>query len=172
MNATELDDDPKVDGQFQLQGDSLARLFKVLELEPMASDLAKQKSTAFDITSSINVDVDKETLVLPDFKAKLLGTEVNANLTANDIHEDEPSAKGSITAKGSNLPLILKLAGQFQGKDSALIRLANDLANSQDKSFDISTEFDADLEDGTAEIPKLNARLLGADIQGHSQPMN
>ena len=161
-------DEPVMDGKLNLQGKDLAQLFKVFEIEPLASELAKQKDNRFSISTSFNANMDDEVLTIPDLKVNGLGAEITGDVTATRIQSDKPSTKGVIRANGSNLPLLLKVLGQFQGgKDSTLSQLAKDLSDTADKSFDITTEFNSDLSQGVANVPKLSAKLLGASIEGN-----
>lgn len=160
-------DQPKVDGKLQLQGKDIARLFKVFEIEPLASELAKQQDKSFSITTSVNVDFDEDKLSIPDLSLKLLDADIAAAVTASNLQNESPSAAGELQAKGTNLPLLLKLFGQFQGgQDSTLSKLANDVARTKHKSFDIQTKFSSDMSKGTVDVPSLSAKLLGANIQG------
>ena len=168
LTATDVDSsEPSAKGQFQFQGDDLARLFKVLEIEPLASDLANQKDRSFSIQSSFDANLDDGTASLPDLTARLPGTELNVKVNASQLDEASPSAKGSLIAKGSDLPLLIKLLGQFQGgDDQSLAKLGKDLSKQGHKSFDVNTEFDLNLANGTINIPALSAQLIGADIKG------
>ncbi len=165
--------EPSVEGKFVLEGKDIANLFKVLEIEPLASELAKQKNKSFQLNSSLAMDMDEQTFEMPDLSMKLLGSDINASIDATNIKSDAPSAKGKLIAKGTNLPLFLKVFGQFQsGETKTLSTLGNDLSKTKQKSFDVAIEFDSDLDKGVVSVPALSAKLLGATIEGELSAKN
>lgn len=174
INARDVQsDDLSLDGDLALQGQDLAKLFKILEIEPLASQLAKRKDKSFQIVSKVNLNLDDESLTIPELTAKLLGADIKANVTASNIQQASPSAQGKLSAKGDNLPLLLQVLGQFQGgEEPTLSNLGKDLGKLKDKSFDIATEFNSDLEKGVVNVPALAAKLLGARINGQVSAQN
>ncbi len=171
LKASDIDSDPLVDGKFKLTGKSLAQLFKVLEVEPLATDLAKLKTSSFDISSSVNVDMEEQIVKVPDFIMKGLGTDINANVTASGLQSESPAAQGTLTAQGNNLPLLLEVVGQLQG-DKNLIEFGHTLINTKQKSFDIASTFDLNPSVGKLNVTSLNAKALGLTVNGKMNSSN
>jgi len=168
LEATEVQSGtPGVSGDLELSGQDLAKLIKVLEIEPLASDLAKLQDRSFKVSTRLEADLAEDTVAIPKLVVTGLGTQIDASLNVRDLKGDTPSAKGSLQAKGSDLPLLLQLMSQFMGGDAAQIsQIGKQLSVDGGKGFDVSTEFDADMSKGRIDVPKLSAQLPGASIKG------
>jgi uncharacterized protein involved in outer membrane biogenesis len=165
------DPDPTIETDINLSGNDMALLFKVAEIEPIASTLASLSDRSFNLATSIKVDLDDEELEIPELQANILGASVSAQLEARDIKStDEIVLRGTVNAEGQDLPVLLQLAGQLQGgTESGLSQLATQVRNSANRSFKFNVEFDADMDDGDIAVTGLQANLLGADITGEFQ---
>lgn len=161
---------PAIKADLNLSGEDLARLMKVLEIEPLASDLAKLKDRSFKVSTHIESDLSQDTVAIPELSVTGLGAEINGNLDVRNLKGDSPSAKGRLAAKGSDFPLLLQLASQFMGGDAAqLSELGSQLGSDQGKDFEVTTEFDADMTQGRIDVPALSARIPGASLNGKLQ---
>ena len=103
---------------------------------------------------------------VPKIEAKLLGNTITGQLTAENADSDKPAVKGSLQAKGADLAGLLAVAAGFQADGAGLRDMAKELRKEKDKSFNVSADFDADMNSGRIELPKLSADLLGLEIRG------
>jgi AsmA protein len=87
------------------------------------------------------------------------------------MHTDKPGFKGSLDAAGADLPLLLRAAGAMQ-PDSALSDYGRKLGTVKDRSFQVKTDFDADLKSGNIDLPALDARGLGLSVAGRLAAKN
>ena len=117
---------------------------------------------ALDADTRINLK--KQTVVMKGMTLKGLGLDVNGNLNASKINTGSPAVNGTLTATGSDLALLFRLAGNEP--------LASQVASIKDRSFSIKTNLDADMESGRVNVSDLNAKLVGAVIKGQVDARN
>ncbi|MBI4005880.1 MAG: AsmA family protein [Gammaproteobacteria bacterium] len=158
---------PVVNGKIDAKGNDLALLFKVAGIEPLAGQLAGLQDRSFDIKTSLDADLEKSNIKVSNLNAQLLGATINGQIDASNIQSKTPSAKGKLKASGPDLPALLQVAGQFEGGEEPKFKgLGKQLSKVSDKTFDVSADFDADLEKGNIKVSDLDAQLLGASIKG------
>jgi len=174
LNASNIKSgQPITEGQLSVSGDDLARLFKVAGIEPLASQLAKLKDRSFDLKTSLSADMQKGNIAISDLKANLIGASISGQVEASNIESDTPAIKGKLKASGPDLPTLLQVAGQFEGgKDPKLKVLGEKLSKASNKSFEVNTEFDADLASGNINVPALSVKTLGVSVDGQLQANN
>ena len=98
---------------------------------------------------------------------KALGAVIQGQLEANNLQGGNPSARGKLKATGPDLPAVMQVAGQFEaGDDPKLKELGRKLAQVKDKSFDVSAEFDSNLQQGNIQVPDFYVSTLGIDARG------
>lgn len=168
VNASGIDSGkPEVGGQIEIKGKDLAQLFKIMEVEPLASQLAKMSDKTFAITSSFNADTKRNDVDISKLDMTLLGNKISAEIYARNLASDTPAAKGKINASGADFPALIQIASQFSGDgDQGLKSLSSELANAT-KPFDIKTDFDIDLKSGLVEVPALSINALGMKTSGN-----
>ncbi|MFQ5660991.1 MAG: AsmA family protein [Gammaproteobacteria bacterium] len=149
---------PAATGEITVKGEDLARLAKVLEIEPAATELARLKDRSFNIGLKLNSDLSEDRVILSDLQAALLGTTVKGQLDAARVRSETPAVKGRIDIQGADLARLFKVAG--------IEPLGSTLAKLKQRSFKIKTDLDADLEKGRVHIAGLDARMLGATVKG------
>jgi uncharacterized protein involved in outer membrane biogenesis len=155
---------PAMTGELKVTGADLARILRVLEIEPLASEIGKTADRSFDLTTSMEADLGAGDLMIPKLSARLLGASIEGQLKASKIQSEKPALKGVLTARGPDLPALLLLGSQFSGGgDRAIKNIGKALANAPSKAFDISADFDADLGYGEVRIPQLKVNALGMD---------
>ncbi|MCG8325273.1 MAG: AsmA family protein, partial [Thiotrichales bacterium] len=158
---------PGLTGQLELSGQDLAKLVRVLEIEPLATDLAKLKDRSFTVSTELQTDLSEDAVAVPKLRISGLGAEIDARLDLRQVRGKTPSASGKLDARGSDLPVILQLLSPFLGADATQISaIGKQLAAGGDKGFAVNTEFDADLDKGMIRVPTLSARLPGASVKG------
>ncbi|MBL1141959.1 MAG: AsmA family protein [Proteobacteria bacterium] len=165
-SAKILSGKPEVSGEVAINGKDLAALLKIVEVEPLASQLAKMSDKKFDISTSFNADTNRNDIDISKLDISLLGNRINAEIYARNIGSETPAAKGKIKANGADLPALIKIASQFMGEASQDLKsLSSELASAS-KPFDVQTDFDVDLKSGVIDIPSLSIKALGMDASG------
>ncbi len=157
---------PAINGNLNVKGKNLPQLFKIMEIEPLASQLADLPEKQFDIATTFDADLERNDIVINPLTMNMLGNSVNAEVVARNIQSSTPAAKGKIQASGPNLPVLISIASQLQGASKEKSKkLANELAKSP-KSFSIASDFDVDLKAGTVNIPSIAVDALGTKTSG------
>lgn len=157
---------PKVTGNIDVKGKDLPQLFKIAEIEPLASQLAKMSDKTFDVSTSFNADMERNDVDINKLAINTLGNMINAEIYARNVNSDTPAAKGKVKASGPDLPSLIKIALQFMGDGKKDIKSLSKQLASAPKSFEIETDFDIDLKAGTVEIPGLSINALGITAAG------
>ena len=158
---------PSISAELEGQGADLALLFKVAEVEPLASQLARLRERGFQFNTTATADLERGDLELPEVSVRLLGATLAGAARARDLHSAAPSYQGNLKARGPDLPLLMQVLGQLQsGSDSPLTRYGKKLAGRAAGAFEVAAEFDGDLKSGTVSIPVLSAQALGLAVAG------
>ncbi len=150
---------PAIRGQIVAEGKDLLWLARVAGMEAAAKELSNVSDRAFTVKTDLDADLEKGTITLSNLDAKLLDTALKAQLDARRIRTETPAVSGTIDARGPDLARLLAVAG--------VQPLAGQLAGLKDRSFDFKAKLDTDLEKGYVKVSGLDARLVGATIQGH-----
>lgn len=169
---------PDVSGELAAQGSDLPSLLALgaqlrpgADLKALNAALAGLKDRSFQAAATFGSDGAQVTV--PSLQAQGLTSTVNGNLQIRDILADQPAVAGKLALEGADLPLLLGVAGAFQGTEGAGLRAAAaQLAKGKDKGFKVDTQFSTDPKAGTASVPALDARLLGAQVAGNLQVAN
>ena len=152
---------PQINGNVDVAGKDLPQLFKILEIEPLASQLAKMSDKTFNLGTTFNVDMDRSDIDISKLDINVLGNKITAEIAARNIKSDTPAAKGRLKASGPDLPTLIKIAVQFTGDGSQDLETLSKQLSAAPKAFDVSTDFDADLKTGSVDIPSLSIKALG-----------
>ncbi len=110
------------------------------------------------LMSVIDVNLSTDTVSISDLVFDGLDTHADGNITAGKIKSGKPAVKGNLHIAGKDLAILFKAA--------EIEPLAGQLAKLEDRSFDISADFDADMEQGDAYLKGLTVNMLGAVIKG------
>ena len=156
-------DSTAVQGTINANGKDLALLFSVAGMPSLASQLKDQGDRSFDIKTTLDADLGKGRVKVSSLDASLLGSTINAQLEASNIQSGSPAVQGTINARGNDLTPLLRIAG--------LESLVSQVKE-HDRSFDIKTTLDADLGKGNVNVSNLDAKLLGATINGQVDASN
>ncbi len=167
LNASKiLSGKPEVAGEIVLNGNDLAQLLKIMEVEPLASQLAKLSDKSFKINTTFNADTDRNDVDISKLDVAMLGNKINAEIYGRNLGSETPAAKGNIKASGADLPALIKIASQFMSEDGLDLKsLSSELASAP-KPFDVATDFDVDLKSGVVDIPNLSVKALGMTASG------
>ena len=164
---------PAITATLDAQGKDLSLLFKALEVEPLASQLARLAERSFRINAMVDADLERGDIGLSELTARLLGADISGEVQARNVHSQAPGYQGAIRAGGPDLPTLLQVLGQLQGgRDAALSEYGRKLAGIPAKSFRLDTVFDADLGSGDVSMPTLSLEALGITAAGTLQADN
>ena len=161
---------PAIVSSLDIQGADLALLFKVAEIEPLATQLAGLNNRQFTLKTKLNADLERGDVTVPDFSADLLGANIKGQIKAQNVRSKTPSVQGELKASGPDLPTLIQVAGQFEGgRDPALVKYGKQLAAipAGQKDFAVDTWLDADLKAGNINVPRLSVKALGVTVSGN-----
>jgi AsmA protein len=108
------------------------------------------------LSSEVSVDLDKEVAQINALDLNAFDTQLKGKVNASAILSGKPEVAGEIDIKGKDLAQLLKI---FE-----IEPLASQIAKMSDKSFDISTSFNADTNRNDVDVSKLDIALLGNKI--------
>ncbi len=158
---------PVIAATLDAQGSDLGLLFKVAEIEPLASQLARLPDRSFQVSATVDADTGRGDVDLSGLSANLLGAVINGEVKARNLHSGTPGYQGELNARGPDLPTLMQVIGQLQGgEDAALAGYGKKLASVPAKAFRITTVFDADLNSGDISVPALSLEALGVNATG------
>jgi AsmA protein len=158
---------PGARGAIVLKGSDLALIFKAFEL-PVAKQIGGLRERSFNFNTEFDANMQSGNVTVSKLVGQMLGANLNATLSAERANTEKPAAKGNISASGPDLPSLLAVAGQLQGMEAAtLSNLVKVLGGAKDKTFDLQSSFDADMQNGLINVPTLEAKLLGNAISGN-----
>lgn len=157
---------PSVKAGLNASGSDMATLFRILDQNELSARIQRLDSR-FNISASIDADMDTGVVSVPALDATLLGATIHGVLDATNANTNEPVVSGQLQALGPDLPTLVEVLGILQGgTESSLAQAGRDLANVSDKDFSLQTEFTADLAAGNIQLPALTANLLGFRLNG------
>ncbi len=165
INATNIrSTTPSLKVEMNVTGEDLATWVRVAEIEPLATQIENQPDRRFELVALVDADMQRGDVTLSGLDARLLGASFKGDIKGRNIQSTAPSYNASLEMQGNDLSILLKLAG--------IEPLASQIAELSDRQFDIVTSLDADMSSGDVDISRLNAKLLGATIQGNVSARN
>jgi AsmA protein len=168
LNASKIkSESPAVSGDVAMHGPDLALIFRALEIEPLASQIARIADKSFALSGKFDADMTTGALRVKDLSARVVGSAIRGDLEGAGLRTKTPALRGEIAAKGPDLSALLLLAGQFEaGKEAGLGSMGQRLAGLSSKSFDFRTRFDADWKSGRIDLPEFTAAAFGVSARG------
>jgi AsmA protein len=164
---------PGVKTTLKATGQDLSLLFRILEVEPLASQLARLEDRSFDLDTTLAADLERGDVSVSPLSVNLLGARIQGDVKATNVRSDTPGVRGTLSAAGPDLAAVLGVLGQFQGgKKSPFTRLASEAEKAPAPGFNIRTDFDADMKTGEVKVPTFQADLLGAKVQARLSGRN
>ncbi len=158
---------PVIAATLDARGSDLGVLFKVAEIEPLAAQLARLADRSFQVSATVDADLERGDVDLSGLSANLLGAVINGEVKARNLRSDTPGYQGELNARGPDLPTLMQVLGQLQGGgDVALAAYGKKLAGVPAKAFRLATVFDADLKSGDITVPSLSLDALGINATG------
>jgi uncharacterized protein involved in outer membrane biogenesis len=161
---------PTLETALDVAGTDLALLFKVAEIEPLATQLAGLRERRFTLKTRVHADTDRGDIDVPEFAAELLGASIRGQIKAQNIRSDKASFQGELNATGPDLPSMMQVAGQIAGGESSpLSKYGAQLTAipARQKNFAVDAYLDADLGSGDVNVPRLSAQALGMTATGN-----
>ena len=160
------DEHPGGRGNLELKADDLAVIFKALDL-PAAARLATLTERSLSFKTVFDANMDTGVVSVSEFSGRALSATLNGTLNATRANTAQPAVKARFDAGGPDLPSLLLVASQLNGaSESATRSLTKALAKSADRSFKLAAEVDADMANGSIQVPTLSATLLGNELNG------
>ena len=139
-------------------------------LESLNAALARSGDKSFNIATEFTAESGK--FNVPKLDASVMGNTISGNVASIDAKGDKPAVKGSINAKGPDLPSLIAIAATFQGPESGLHDMAKSLAKGKNKSFNVDANFESDPNEGRIDLSKLSATGAGLNIDGKLNAKN
>ncbi|MFT5134042.1 MAG: AsmA protein, partial [Gammaproteobacteria bacterium] len=106
---------PSIQASLKGDGTDLAQLFKIAEIEPLASQIAELSARSFTIDTTLDADLERGDINVSHLALAMLGATVNGEVKARNIFSETPGYKGQLKAAGPDLPTLLEVLGQLQG---------------------------------------------------------
>jgi uncharacterized protein involved in outer membrane biogenesis len=164
---------PSLQAKVEIEGADLALLFKVAEIEPLATQISEVSDRSFTAHTSLDADLERGDINVSELVLAMLGADVKGKVKALNIFSETPGYKGQLKAAGPDLPTLLQVFGQFQGgSESTLSQYGATVDRSKHKNFMIDASFDADLKTGDVDVSKLAMQMLGATVKGNVKARN
>ncbi|MDA0688760.1 MAG: AsmA family protein [Proteobacteria bacterium] len=159
---------PQVETEIDLRGDDLPMLFRMAGVTDLASRLGQLNDRSFNLQSRVAAQPARGQVNLSNLQLNLLGTTVTGTVEAGNLNTDAPILRGELDAQGPNLPSVLEVIGQVTGGNNSKLAEGGRLMQQvPDKAFNINAQFDANLQRGTVDVPRLDMRVLGATVSGN-----
>ena len=112
-----------------------------------------------EVTGSANLDLSlaNGSAKLSALKFEGLGTTLTGDLTLDHLQEPRPGGNGNITLTSKDLAILFR---------AFALPAANQIVSLKNRSFDIQTTFDANMDTGDLAVPTLTISVLGAQLSG------
>lgn len=154
---------PSGEATLDLRGDDMATLFRIAALDDLADRIENLGDRTFSLSAGLEADSALNTLTIRDLQADLLGSRIEGTLEQSG----EGRINGQLQAEGPDLPLLMTVAGQLQGGGATtLAHYGEQLQSLPDRSFQMRSDFDLDLDNGRVDIPTISAAALGMELDG------
>ena len=169
FNASQVQTpEPSIEAKVNITGADLAQLFKIAEVEPLASQIAQLSDRSFKLNTSLVADLERGDIDVSELSLAMLGSTVQGDVKVLNMLSESPGYKGQLKAAGPDLPTLMQVLGQFQGgAESSLTEYGVKLAKVKHKAFKIDASFDADMKSGDIDIPTLDIATLGIKVKGN-----
>jgi len=120
--------------------------------------------TEIKFNTGVAFNMKEDTASINDLTLSGLGALIKAQLNASNIKSGQPTTDGQLSVTGDDLARLFRVAG--------IEPLASQLAKLKDRSFDLNTSLNADMQKGYITISDLKANLIGASISGQVEASN
>lgn len=110
------------------------------------------------LSTTVQVDLAADTLTIPELELSGLGLSLVAQLNGRGVQTDRPYYQGGFQLSGDDLAVLFTIAEMDE--------LAGRIASLDSPGFDVSGNLSLNQADGDIEVSTLDARLLGATVEG------
>ena len=165
--ATEPALESDVNLQARVNYDLENEVYSIAPLEisgEIRGDSVPGGSTSLALDSAVNFDLGADSLTAEPISLAVLGTELQAGLTASGLQSERLDIASTVNLRGEDLALLFSVAG--------IEPLASQLREIADASFTFQGELNAQPLLGGLSIPELQLSLLGADFRGSIEASN
>ncbi len=156
---------PRIESQLAMTGEDVALLFRIAGIEPLASQLAALPERELALQTTFSAQPGRGSMEVSTLELSLLGATVTGQLNAENLDSSSPLLRGQLQASGPNLPSVMEVAGQLTGgRDTKLAEGGRLMQGLEDKRFELTAEFDADLQRGNVQLPVFTVSLLSSEF--------
>lgn len=167
LEIINITNEPILEGQLSVSSDDLLILSKALQQAKLIDQLARFKERSFNFQTSLSSNINTGHIMIPDLQANLVGNRISGQFETNHLGSDTMTLAVKLQASGTNLPILLQVAGQFQAGASVLSIYGEKLSELPNKGFDIGIDFNADAGSGNIDISQLSIDALGLMVNGY-----
>ena len=183
VSATNLQSgSPVITGNINASGPDLPTLLEVAgqfqggrnsELARYGRELQQSPDQDFLINTQFDANLATGNILVPELEIRALGATISGNVSARNANTETPVLQGRLNANGSDLPLMLQIAGQISGgRESALNTYGRQLRSVTNKRFAVNAPFDVNLATGKLDLTGIDASFLGFNLNGTLQARN
>lgn len=165
LSASAVANQPAIDADTKLAGTVSYDLgAQTYHIEPLGLDILMRGKNLpggkadIKTTAIIDIDLDNGIASVKGLNLTGLGTKINGDINATNIESERPGANGKIDVSGNDVALLFRVLE---------LPVAEQLGKVKDRAFSFNTEFDANMDSGKVSMPKLQAKLLGATVDGN-----
>ena len=160
---------PSLDADINVEGSDIALPFRVMEIEPLATQLAAVSDRKFSMVLKLDADMDRGDINLPGFSLDLLGANIKGDIKTENARTGNGQMQGTIEASGPDLPTLMQVAGRVTGgKESTLAAYGVSFTSLpvRQKAFATVIRFNGDMKSGDIDVPALSVSGLGLNVTG------
>lgn len=155
----------RIESSISVEGQDLAVLFRLAGIETLANQIAQLPARNLVLQTQLVAHPARGEVEVSTLQMSLLGATISGQVTAGNLNSDAPLLRGNVRASGPNLPSVMEVAGQVTGgRNSKLAEGGRLMQRLDNKRFELDADFDANLANGSVQIPVLNASLLNAQL--------
>ena len=159
LNAQRIDSPtPAISATLDAQGKDLGLLFKVAEIEPLASQLARLTDRSFLISATLDADLESGDVYVPTLSLAAPGITAGGALDARNMKSGRGTVEGNLNIRGERMAWLLTALDQA------------DLAEVL-QSVEIDTRVQGRRSGIILEPMSLQAVFAGPDIPGSPAAM-
>ena len=103
---------PAIAATLDAQGSDLGLLFKVAEIEPLASQLVRLTERSFRVSATVDADLERGDVYVPTLLLEAPGIKVGGKLDARNMKSRRGTVEGNLNIRGEHMAWLLTVLGQ------------------------------------------------------------
>ncbi len=160
-NRPALNADVKLKGVLNYDLDSEIYALKPLDMLAKLSGKGVPGGSAdLVFKAAVESNLNADTVQLTDLLLEMLGTRIQGTLNLANVSSGQPQLDAQLSVQGDDLARLLQVVDGDAAKQ---------LAQVKDRTVDMKANLTANIEQGHVNLSQLEARLLGANIQGQME---